>query len=91
MFQKTSTTAIAASESDLPLASFEYYQLVELLIFQIVLPRNGMKDASVKLEKLPMPARIRTEFEVRLSDLRNMVVADVKLTQGEDVTFFDNN
>jgi hypothetical protein len=42
-------STFSKTERYLPLASFEYFQLVELLVFQIELPNRGMKEAQAKL------------------------------------------
>ena len=67
------------NDNQLPLASYEYFQLVEILIFHIELPVNGLKSAFIKLKEMPLPSKISTDFTERLNELRNMVVADVQL------------
>ena len=70
----------------MPLASHEYYTLVELIIFQIELPLYGMARAKATLQQMPLTNRVRDKFSERLTQIRNLVVADVQLTNGEDLS-----
>ena len=70
----------------MPLASHDYYTLVELIIFQIELPLYGMARAKATLQQMPLTNRVRDRFSERLTQIRNLVVADVQLTNGEDLS-----
>ena len=74
--------AIGSNYNALPLASFEYFELIELLVFQIVLPSRGLSAAHRQLKEVPLPKRISVQFENRLVDIRNVTVADVALSKG---------
>ena len=67
-----------------PLASYEYFELVELLVFQISLPSKGLSIAHKVLQELPLHKKIRAKFENRLKDIRNMAVADVVLSNDKE-------
>jgi hypothetical protein len=48
---------------DLPLGKNEYYQLLELLVFFILLPSKGFDETTQDLRDLPMPKEYRSAFE----------------------------
>lgn len=81
----------ANKDKTLPLASHEYHQLCEMLIFYIELPARGMQSAQSKLQQMPLPAKIRSKFITRLQEIRNMVVADVQVSKGEPIVLNSNN
>lgn len=68
---------------DLPLTKSEYYELLELLIFYIMLPSKGFSQTVTEMKDLPMPKEARLAFEQRLIDLRNTAVADLKISSAE--------
>lgn len=68
---------------DLPLSKDEYYTLLELLVVYIWLPSKGYDETLIEMNDLPMPQEIRAGLEKRLVDIRNTVVADLKITQAE--------
>jgi hypothetical protein len=68
---------------DLPLSKVEYYQLLELLVVYIWLPSKGYSVTIQEMSDLPMPQEIRVGLEQRLIDIRNTVVADLKITNAE--------
>ena len=86
-----SGSSLYGTDQQLSLASYEYFQLVELLIFHIELPKKGLKDAFAKLQEMPLPSRIRTKFTDRLNELRNMVVADVQLQNKSNLSLKQDN
>jgi hypothetical protein len=70
----------------LPLKNDQYYELLELLIFNIHLPNLGMsKTISILQDEIPMQKEIKDKFIERLVKIRNVVVADVQLTNGEEI------
>lgn len=73
------------NSSSLPLASHEYFALIELLIFHIALPQSGMRAAHAKLNSVPLPKKIRAKFVLRLNQLRTMVAADIHVTNSTDI------
>ncbi|CDW88440.1 UNKNOWN [Stylonychia lemnae] len=75
----------AQQNKDLPLSKDQYFKLLELLIFFVILPHLGMQHTFQQLKELPMPKHIKTAFEARLTDIRNVVVADIKLTNQEQL------
>ena len=68
---------------DLPLSKDEYYQLLELLVVYIWLPSKGYQETIVEMNDLPMPHDIRESLENRLTDIKNTVVADLKISNAE--------
>ena len=54
-------------QDELPLASYEYFQLVELLIFHVYLPHHGFSAALEHLKIIPLPKRIRVKFVERMT------------------------
>lgn len=70
---------------DLPLGKDEYYELMELLVFYVMLPNRGFEGTMSSMKELPMPKDLRKTFEVRLVDLRNTAVADLKITNAERI------
>lgn len=70
---------------DLPLSKDEYYELMELLVFYVMLPNRGFEGTMSSMKELPMPKDLRKTFEVRLVDLRNTAVADLKITNAERI------
>ncbi len=48
---------------DLPLSKEEYYELLELLIFYVLLPSQGYDKTLHELKQLPMPKEVRKAFE----------------------------
>lgn len=68
---------------DLPLSKDEYYHLLELLVVYIWLPSKGYQETLQSMTDLPMPPEIRTSLEQRLIDIRNTVVADLKIANAE--------
>jgi len=67
----------------LPLTNKQYYELMELLIFHIHLPDVGMsRTLRILKDELPMHSKIKEQFISRLGQIRNLVVADVQLTNG---------
>lgn len=63
----------------------EYYELLELLIFFATLPDIGFKETKKLVKQLPMPKKLQLSFLTRLTDIRNTIVADVKLTNEEKI------
>lgn len=68
---------------DLPLSKDEYYELLELLVIYIWLPSKGFEDTMYSMKELPMPPYVRSAFEKSLIDIRNTVVADLKISNAE--------
>ena len=68
---------------DLPLGKDEYYELMELLVFYVLLPSKGYKQILNDLKELPLTSEARKAFEKRLVDIRNTAVADLKLANAE--------
>ncbi len=68
---------------DLPLSKEEYYELLELLVIYIWLPSKGYEDTVHSMKELPMPPKVRSAFEQRLIDIKNTVVADLKISNAE--------
>eukprot|EP00347_Sterkiella_histriomuscorum_P001446 403372009 len=75
----------SSSSKDLPLTKSQFYELLELLIFNITLPDKGMKQTVQLLQELPMPKHIKEAFGERLIEIRNMVVAEIKLSNEEEL------
>ena len=75
------SSSLASAARDLPLSKQEYYDLLELLVFYILLPSKGFTETKRQMQTLPMPKKVREAFEQRLVDMRNTVVADLKLTE----------
>ena len=48
-------------------------------MFHIELPTNGMKNALLKVQEMPLPTKIRDLYKERLGEVRNMIVTDVQL------------
>lgn len=63
----------AKVDSDkLPLSRSQYYELLEMLVFQVQLPWKGMASAlSLVQVDLPMASHIKTQFVRRLTLIRN--------------------
>ena len=76
---------------DLPLSKEEYYELLEMLVIYIWLPQKGYERTTVDMIELPMPNDVREALEQRLIDIRNTVVADLKITNAEKVLALNTN
>lgn len=74
---------LGVNAKDLPLSKVEYYELLEVLIFYIMLPSKGFSHTVSEMKDLPMPKEARQAFEKRLIDLRNTAVADLKISSAE--------
>ena len=70
---------------DLPLSQDEYYYLLELLVIYIWLPSKGFEVTQYELTEVPMPKDVRSGLEQLLVDIKNTVVADLKITNAEKV------
>ena len=46
----------------LTLTESEYHRLASLLLFQIILPRDGYSEAQATLKKLPMQLKMKQQF-----------------------------
>mmetsp|Transcript_1010 Transcript_1010/g.1819 ORF Transcript_1010/g.1819 Transcript_1010/m.1819 type:complete len:191 (-) Transcript_1010:16-588(-) len=69
------------STDQLSLSKSQYYELLELLVFNILLPARGMAHTLKAIQfELPMRQSVREQFIERLTIIRNQIVADVKLT-----------
>ena len=75
---------------DLPLSKSEYYQLLELLVVYIWLPSKGYSITLQEMTDLPMPQEIRLGLEYRLIDIKNTVVADLKISNAEKLINLSN-
>ena len=74
---------LGSNSRDLPLAKEEYYELLELLVFYILLPSKGYSETKRQMQQLPMPKSVREAFDQRLVDMRNTVVADLRISDAE--------
>lgn len=80
--------SVKTTSDDLPLSNCQYYELMELLIFHIHLPHLGMAQTlHILKNELPMHGKIKQQFIDRLGQIRNQVVADVQLTNGQEIQY----
>ena len=48
-------SSLSSAARDLPLSKQEYYDLLELLVFYILLPSKGYTETKRQMQTLPMP------------------------------------
>mmetsp|Transcript_13649 Transcript_13649/g.21369 ORF Transcript_13649/g.21369 Transcript_13649/m.21369 type:complete len:199 (-) Transcript_13649:166-762(-) len=79
------------SGDELPLSKEQYYELLEIQVFNVLLPWKGLTETLRYLQKeVPMKHEIREQFKRRLARIRNSVVADVALTNNMEIEAFQS-
>jgi hypothetical protein len=58
---------------------------MELLVFYVYLPDKGMRLTKKMLNEIPITKEMRIDFFNRLKEIRNVVVAEIKLTRQEEI------
>ena len=92
-FGMMGSSSFGANTRDLPLSKEEYYELLELLVFYILIPSKGFEGALLELNKLPMTKDMKKLFKKRLTEIRNTAIADLKITNHESINTspYNNN
>jgi len=59
--------------------------LIELLVFNVTLPKDGLSQAKSLIGKLPIKNDIRKLFLERMQELENITKIDVRIQSGKEV------